>query len=147
MDWPWFPRNFGKIMGNLRFLTRRHLGANRELKWHIFCNISGILLRGRFGSKFGQFLAVIRYRKGIIFRDKWIGRDFPKIFVKSWGIWHFRRAPILNDNRVLIPSPRNLANFKPRLAIKRGHFPQKFWRNHGKFSISDETPFWTLPTY
>ena len=143
-----------------------HFHANRALKWSILCNIPGLLLIARFSRNLANFEPRLDIKRGHFSRVMGWPKPPPKILENYWGIWHFWRSLILGATRELKwpisakfqASPRepdfsqNLANFEPRLDIKRGHFSRLmgrpwFFLNFGKsweIDISDDGEFWTL---
>ena len=95
MDRPRFPRNLGKLMGNLSFFRRGRISySNRGYECHIFFSILRILLRGRFYPTFGQLLAVTSYRKGSFLETNGLAMIPPGILVGYREICHLARPYI-----------------------------------------------------
>ena len=100
----WIDREFLKIFGGV--LENWHCWldaiaeANRGLKWPIFCNILGILLRARHPRDLGNFEPRLPAKLGH-FRRQWIEQDFLKNFGEILGNWHFWQDIIWGASREL----------------------------------------------
>ena len=113
---------FWKNHGKWHFWRGAISQATRALKWPIFCNILGLLLRARFPPWFGQFRAAISRRIGPFLETT----GLPRSFSKFWGV--VGNLTFLTRRHSERYARTKIAHFRPHFRSPReGHISPKIW--------------------